>query len=384
MSPPDVVTSDTIRGALNALLRSAASLRPTRTPNPTVVALALDTEGTILSQGITEPPPGRHAEVVALESIPAGAQVDTLIVSLEPCRHTGRTPPCTRAIQQHAVRRVIVMHEDPDPRMAGESLVELQSRGVEVQIWPRDVLAQQAQAILQPYITAVTHQRPYVVGKWAQTIDGFVATHTGDSKWITGDRTRAWVHERRAESDAILTGAGTVVADNPKLSARLPGQTVSPPVILVDPYAEVDPTSLLFEQESLKLWLTPEAPANLPPRTEVRPDLLTTNRRVDWRRLWPVCLERGWQQLWLEAGPRLSTSLLEAGFIDLAYFCVAPTIMMGDRARQIFTGESPARLADAMRGSFRQVFQLGDDVILAFEPANRPNDAHETNAVSSP
>src|SRR5579872_4105066 len=183
-------------------------------PNPWVGALVVDDAGVVVAQGHTQAPGDAHAEVVALRRAGDLARGSTIVVTLEPCAHVGRTGPCAQAIFDAGVRRVVIGTEDPDPRVAGRGVALLRASGIEVEeALVRDQLA--------PYLWHRTTGRPYVVAKVAATLDGAVAMADGTSKWITSEPARRDAHRLRAESQAIVVGAGTVRADDPALTARL-------------------------------------------------------------------------------------------------------------------------------------------------------------------
>ena len=198
-------------------------------PNPMVGAVVTDARGAVCGEGHHEAFGGPHAEVHALRAAGGRARGGTLYVTLEPCRHFGKTPPCTRAILAAGVRRVVAAAADPNPLVNGQGFADLRAAGVEVVtgVGERDALQ-----LLAPFRKRVRTGMPWVVAKWAMTLDGKIATASGDSKWVSGPESRAEVHKLRGRVDAVVVGAGTVRADDPLLTARPPGPRVAARVVL--------------------------------------------------------------------------------------------------------------------------------------------------------
>lgn len=206
--------------AMQQALACAHSVEGRTSPRPPVGAVVVNHD-TIVGQGATAPPYGPHAEVVALTQAGAAARGSTLYVTLEPCCISVHTPPCTEAILAAHVRRVVVATHDPNPRVCQQGVRQLRAAGVEVTLLEEGAQAREAAEIVRPFATFIAQNRPYVTAKWAMTLDGKLASHTGDSRWISGPDARSWVHDLRDRVDAILIGSGTARADNPQLTVRL-------------------------------------------------------------------------------------------------------------------------------------------------------------------
>ncbi|MDG1366531.1 MAG: bifunctional diaminohydroxyphosphoribosylaminopyrimidine deaminase/5-amino-6-(5-phosphoribosylamino)uracil reductase RibD, partial [Acidimicrobiales bacterium] len=204
------------RGWMERAVANAARVRHSTSPNPWVGAVVVTADGTA-HDGATEPPGGRHAERVALDAAGSAASGATVYTTLEPCNHTGRTGPCAEALLEASVARVVVAMGDPDPHVAGTGIARLKSAGTDVTV---GVGADIAREQLAPYLHHRHTGRPFVVAKLAASLDGRTAAPDGSSKWITSAGARADAHRLRAESDAILVGAGTVRADDPSLTVR--------------------------------------------------------------------------------------------------------------------------------------------------------------------
>lgn len=303
----------------------AASVRATTAPNPWV--------GAVLStghEGATRPPGGPHAEVVALQAAGEAARGATLYVTLEPCAHHGRTSPCTEAIVAAGVARVVVGIEDPDPNVSGRGIVALRDAGVDVAV---GTCEDEVRDQLGPYLKHRRTGRPWVVLKLAATLDGRTAAPDGSSKWITGEAARADAHRLRAESDAVLVGAGTVRADDPELTVRLPG------------YEGPEPLRVVLG--------TAPADAKVQPALEVTGDLGDILDDLG---------RRGVVQLLVEGGAAVAHAFHAAGLVDRYVVYLAPAFFGGDDARGLFAGPGAPTIDDVSRGRIVSVERLGEDL----------------------
>lgn len=302
-------------------------------PNPWVGAVVVADDGTSFEGG-TQRPGGPHAERVALAAAGARARGATLYTTLEPCGHTGRTGPCTEAIVAAGVARVVVALEDPDPLVAGTGLAQLERAGIEVIVGPG---AARAERQLEPYLHHRRTGRPFVVLKLAASMDGRTAAADGTSKWITGPEARADAHRLRAESDAILVGAGTVRADDPRLTVRgLLAADGRPP------------------REPLRVVLgSAPAEAAVHPCLELDGDLMAVLEELGRRDV---------VQLMVEGGATVAAAFVRAGLVDRCVIYLAPMVMGGDDGTPMFAGPGAATLADALRGSIVAVDRLGPDL----------------------
>lgn len=317
---------------MDRALELAASVRLTTSPNPWVGAVVLPGG----FEGATRPPGGDHAEVVALRAAGPAARGSTLVCTLEPCSHTGRTPPCTDAIVAAGVSRVVVAVEDPDPRVAGRGLARLRAAGVEVETGLR---AAEARAQLAPYLKHRTTGRPWVVLKLAATLDGRTAAPDGSSRWITGEEARADAHRLRAESDAVLVGAGTVRADDPRLTAR-------------DVEAPRQPLRVVL--------------GHAPDDARAHPALQLSG---DLGGVLDELGRRGVVQVLVEGGPTVAGQFHRAGLVDRYVFYLAPALMGGEDGRPVLAGAGAPTMDTAFRGRITAVTCLGPDVRVDLEPA---------------
>lgn len=321
--------------AMVLALATAAEVRTRTSPNPWVGAVVLAPDGTVLATGGTEPPGGRHAEIVALDAAGDAARGATLVCTLEPCSHHGRTAPCTDAVIAAGVARVVVGVSDPDPLVAGAGIDALRRAGVVVDT---GVSAGEVEDQLAAYLHHRRTGRPYVLCKLAATIDGGTAAPDGTSQWITGDCARRDAHRLRAESDAIVVGAGTVRIDDPSLTVR---------------HVEGD--------DPLRVVL-----GTAPPDARVHPCL-------EWTGTVPDLLDelgrRGVVQVMVEGGARVIGSFHEAGLVDRYVVYVAPALFAGADAAPVIAGTTAPTIDDLWRGRFDRIERVGDDVRLEIVPA---------------
>jgi diaminohydroxyphosphoribosylaminopyrimidine deaminase / 5-amino-6-(5-phosphoribosylamino)uracil reductase len=319
------------RRYLERALELAERGRGTTRPNPVVGAVVVK-DGEVVGEGWHERPGGPHAEIVALEAAGERARGATLYVTLEPCAHHGRTPPCTEAVVEAGIARVVAAAPDPDPRTNGRGLDRLREAGVAVEAADEDV-AVRARRQNEAFRTAVALGRPFVTYKAAATLDGRVAASSGEARWISGEESRRLVHELRAASDAVAVGMGTVRADNPRLTAR-------------DVGAQRQPRRLAFGQ------------GPLPEGSEL--ELVDGPVEEELRRL----AVEGIQSLLLEGGPTLAGAFLRADLIDKLVLFLAPTLAGGDDAPPLFAGPAASTLADLVPLRGLEVRRAGDDVVV--------------------
>jgi len=309
-------------------LAVAATARTVSPPNPWVGCVVVPTDGGPPAVGSTRAPGGPHAEVVALGAAGGRARGATVYVTLEPCAHHGRTPPCVDALLAAGVARVVVAVEDPDPRVSGAGIAALRAGGVEVDV---GVGALEAARLLAPYLTHRRTGRPWVVLKLAATLDGRTAAPDGSSRWITGEQARADAHVLRAESGAVAVGAATVRADDPALTVRhVPGP---------------DPMRVVL--------------GTIPPGARVSPAI---EHHGDLPDLLDRLGRRGVLQLLVEGGPKVAWAFHHGGLVDQYVVYLAPALLGGSDGRGLFDGPGAASMAEVWRGRLDAVRRLGDDV----------------------
>ncbi|MCU1425405.1 MAG: ribD [Microbacteriaceae bacterium] len=322
---------------------SLAGHGPVTGGNPQVGCVLLDERGTIVAEGWHRGAGTPHAEVDALSKLPAGTGGLTAVVTLEPCSHTGRTGPCTAALVEAGVTRVVFAVSDPGPDSAGGA-ERLRAAGVEV---VGGVHADAVTDFLLPWLTAVRTGRPWVTLKWASSLDGRSAAADGSSRWITGTAARQRVHEQRAASDAILVGTGTVLADDPSLTAR------------------GDAGELLRHQPFPVVIGERDVPSAA--RLRSHPAGLTETHSRNLPGILEELFGRGIRRAYVEAGPRLASAFVTAGLVDEYLVYLAPILLGGPRTALGDIGVDT--IADRRPLSITGIEVLGDDLLVTARPA---------------
>lgn len=330
-------------------------------PNPAVGAVVVKDQE-IVGEGFHAEAGAPHAEVLALEQAGEEARGATLYVTLEPCCHEGRTPPCCPTVIESGVTRVVVGWVDPDPRVRGAGNRALRAAGIQVDMASPDQQKQCAETN-RFFLSRVENGRPFVTFKYAMTLDGKLATHTGDSQWITGEAARRWVHTQRAIYDAVMVGIGTVLADDPQLTPREPpGRT--PIKIVVDSSGRLKPEHRIFEDASAGVWvLTTEAAA---PRFEglsVFTIICGDGEAVDLASGLKQCAELGLNSIFVEGGSALFGSLFEKKLFDQVAAFISPA-MIGGGGPSPVGGTGFEKMSHALQLKDVHWSQLGTDILL--------------------
>ena len=353
-------------------LHLARQAKGRTSPNPAVGAV-LVRDGRIIGEGATQPGGRPHAETVALAAAGHLARGATLYVTLEPCSHYGRTPPCAPAVVAAGVTEVHVATLDPNPLVAGQGAAHIQNAGIPVYVGEA---ATEARALNEDFARWITTGRPHVMAKFAASLDGRIATRTGDSRWITGTEARAEVHRLRDSLDAILAGVGTVLADDPQLTTRLdaPVRPVTHPWrIVVDSAARTPPEARVCDPAlpgHTTVAVTERAPAAQRAALEARGvELLMlpsdAGGRVDLGALLDELGRRGVTSLLAEGGATLLGSLFDAELVDRVLAFVAPVVIGGRDAPAAVGGRGPAALSGAVRLLDPQARRLGVDTLFS-------------------
>ncbi len=358
-------------------LRLAAKGLGRTSPNPMVGALVVS-KGAIIGQGYHRRAGGPHAEVLALRQAGSRARGATLYVTLEPCSHTcKRTPPCTPLIIQSGLRRVVVAMTDPNPRVRGRGISRLRRSGILVEVGCGRV---EAEALNQYYCHWMRTGRPFVILKAAMTLDGKIATATGESKWITGEEARRHVHALRRQVDAILVGVKTAVQDDPSLTARLPGSSprlaVRQPLrVVVDNRLRLPLTArVLANLESAKTLVatTGLAPVKKRRRLEVRGAevwvLPERQGRVSLSHLLSRLGTRQITSLLIEGGSEVNASFLRASLVDHVMLYVSPRVLGGQDAKSLIGGRGPRHLAQATMLHDLRIQRINGDLLIEGTP----------------
>ena len=354
---------------LGRTLELAAQARGHTSPNPLVGAVVARGER-VLGEGFHTRAGEPHAEREALAACsedPAGA---TLYVSLEPCCHEGRTPPCTEAIIEAGIRRVVVASDDPTPKAAGRGLGILRDEGIAVEMVDGE-LGAAARRINQAFRKHARTGRPLVVFKSAMTLDGKVATRTGSSQWISGEASRARAHRWRAESDAVAVGIHTATADDPLLTARVEGVGRQPRRVVFDSEASLPLDSQLVRSAGETPVVVVCSRASKRTATEALEaagvEVITASGGNEAARVGDALDQlgaAGVQSLLLEGGPHLAGVFLEAGEIDEVRMFIAPLLVGGRDAKAAVSGQGVETIDDAIRTRDTQVERIDDDVLI--------------------
>ncbi|MBL8850826.1 MAG: bifunctional diaminohydroxyphosphoribosylaminopyrimidine deaminase/5-amino-6-(5-phosphoribosylamino)uracil reductase RibD [Planctomycetaceae bacterium] len=335
-------------------------------PNPCVGAVVVDDRLQLISEGAHTKFGGPHAEVVALNAAGERARGATLYVTLEPCAHVGQTPACAPRVIASGIRKVVVCTPDPAPHTAGRGLQLLREAGIEIET---ELLAEEGRRLIAPFTKLMTRGLPWVHAKWAMTLDGKLATRTGDSKWISSEESRRIVHELRGRMDAIIVGIGTALADDPLLTARPPGPR-TPVRIVVDSEARLPLGSQLVRtahEASVIVAVSHRASvercAQLA-RAGVEVLRLDDGHHVPLHMLLSELGQRRMTNVLVEGGSRLLGSCLDGQLIDEVHAFIAPTLAGSIDAFSPIGGEGIAHMPDALRLVNVNVQHPGGDVYV--------------------
>ena len=343
-------------------------------PNPMVGAVIVK-GGKVIGEGWHERCGEWHAERNAFKNCKVSAEGATMYVTLEPCCHYGKTPPCTEAIIEHGIARVVVGMEDPNPLVAGKGIALLREAGIEVVCGVEEEALREQNRVFLKYIST---KLPWVAMKTAMTLDGKIATRTGDSKWITGAEARAYVHELRHRFMAIVVGIGTAVADDPLLNCRIEGRGVRQPIrVVVDSNARLSLDSQLVKTAGE--YRTIVAHTRFAPEESVKAlreagvEMLLCKEKeglVDVRNLLELLGQSGIDSILLEGGGSLNYTFLAEGLADELYAFIAPKIVGGMNAKTPVEGAGMEKMADAINLELENVLNVGHDVLLKLKVKN--------------
>ncbi len=350
-------------------------------PNPMVGAVLVK-DGEVLGTGYHEQAGLPHAEIIALQDAGERARGATLYVNLEPCSHQGRTPPCVDAIIGAGIRKVVLAAADPNPLVSGQGIGKLQEAGIIVK---KGILEEKALRLNEVFIKYITTRRPFVVVKAAMTLDGKIATRQGESQWISGEKSREFVHKLRSISDGIMVGINTVLYDNPRLTVRLDGteQTVQPWRIIVDSQGRLPLEARVSRGPDGSRTLLATTQAIPPGKMEALSAqgvevvaLPDRQGRVDLDELMLELGKREISALLVEGGGALNYSLLEGSLIDKIYLFIAPLLLGGEKAPSPFAGEGVESLTESWVVENMELKQLDNDLLVIGYPARRNADVH--------
>jgi diaminohydroxyphosphoribosylaminopyrimidine deaminase / 5-amino-6-(5-phosphoribosylamino)uracil reductase len=336
-------------------------------PNP-MVGCTIVQDGETVGEGFHQRFGGPHAEVEALQVAGHRAREATAYVTLEPCCHHGKTPPCTQALIRAGVARVVVAQRDPFPQVSGQGIAELQQAGIAVEV---GLLAREARQLNAPYLKLVGSGRPWIIAKWAMTLDGKLATHTGDSRWISCKTSRHLVHQLRGRVDGILVARGTAAADDPLLTARPAGPRVATRIVL-DSRASLAPESQLVRTARdvpVMVVVSRESPAEkLQQLTAAGCEVVVCSGGTHADRLDELLVELGRRRmtnLLVEGGSQLFGSLLDAGQLDEVHVFIAPKLIGGQHSPGAIAGAGVDLMQKAIALTSPRVEPCGSDVYVS-------------------
>jgi diaminohydroxyphosphoribosylaminopyrimidine deaminase/5-amino-6-(5-phosphoribosylamino)uracil reductase len=367
---------------MTATIRLARKGRGMVSPNPLVGAVIVK-GNKIVGSGYHHFYGGPHAEVYALKNARARARGADLYINLEPCCHHGKTPPCTDVLIKSGIRRVFIGITDPNPLVSGRGIRKLRKAGIEVET---GILQKECRLLNEAFIKYITQKIPFAVLKLAATLDGKIATSTGDSRWISCDDARRLVHRLRSEADAVLVGSGTVLADDPQLTVRHHSGALrkNPVRIIVDSRLRTPLSSqVLRTAHEIKTIIatTKQAPkSKIAKIKQCGAEVVVVssrNNRVDLKRLMRHLAAQGIAHVLIEGGSELSAAALHDGIVDKVLFFYAPKIIGGAHARSMVGGKGVPRISDAISLADVHYKKIGKDILVEGYIDNRRDNCKE-------
>jgi diaminohydroxyphosphoribosylaminopyrimidine deaminase/5-amino-6-(5-phosphoribosylamino)uracil reductase len=355
------------RAFMERALELAARGRGATSPNPMVGAVIVK-QGRVIAEGWHRQVGGAHAEIEAIQSAQEPLEGATLYVTLEPCCHFGKTPPCSQEIIKHKFKRVVVAARDPNPLVAGKGIKELRAAKIRVEV---GLCEQAARRLNEFFFTYHEKKRPFIISKWAMTLDGKIATETGHSRWITNEISRAYAHELRAQVDAVMVGVGTVLMDNPLLTVRLEGYSGRQPLrIIVDGNLRIPSRAKCLTKASPGSVIICTSSAS---SREKRVELQNAGHRVlvfpgrgllDFHQVMSEFYKLGIQSILCEGGSSLTGALFDAQLVDKVVAFVAPKIVGGKNAKIPIAGWGVLHMDRALALSDVTIRSFGTDVCI--------------------
>jgi diaminohydroxyphosphoribosylaminopyrimidine deaminase / 5-amino-6-(5-phosphoribosylamino)uracil reductase len=364
---------------MTSALNLAEKGRGFTSPNPMVGAVVVK-DHRIIGRGFHEAAGKPHAEVNAIDSAKEDPKDAVLYVTLEPCNHMGRTPPCTQKIISAGIKRVVTAMEDPNPHVVGGGNKYLRQMGVEVVV---GVCEQEAKKQNEVFVKFVKTKRPFVILKWASTLDGRIASRTGDAKWISNALSREKVHEIRHGVDAIMVGIGTVAADNPKLTTRLPGfingkkKGRNPLRIILDSTLSIPEDANVLGADAKTFMITGDlsvSPEKLLKKKRLAEkgvrvlEAPVTQSGIDLSALLGQLGDMGITSLLIEGGSRVIASALSKRIVDQVILFYGPKILCGNDGIPVTSGKGPEKISAAVRLKDISTQHFGDDLMIKGYP----------------
>jgi diaminohydroxyphosphoribosylaminopyrimidine deaminase / 5-amino-6-(5-phosphoribosylamino)uracil reductase len=353
----------------------AASAKGRTNPNPIVGAILVK-DGVIVGSGLHRKAGEPHAEVHAFRMAGEHAEGATLYVTLEPCSHFGKTPPCANLVKESKVARVVVAMQDPNPQVAGRGIGLLREAGIVVEV---GVLEKEARMLNERFVHNMVKRTPFVISKVAMTLDGKIAAYNGHSKWITGEESRHNVHLLRNEVDAILVGIGTVLADDPMLTTRLESGGKNPIRVVLDSDLKTPLEAKIIDTSEAKTWIVAKEGVNQEKAKVLEEkgieiiNVPQTESGLDLSVLLNNLYEKGITDLLVEGGSEINGSFLRAGLINKFSIYVAPKILGGRDSLTPFTGDNAESMDEALEVIIHSVENVGEDILITAYPKSKDN-----------
>lgn len=353
---------------MHRALELAIVARGRTRPNPVVGAVIVN-GGEIVGQGYHKQAGTPHAEVHALQQAGLRANGATLYVTLEPCNHYGKTPPCTKAIIEAGIKKVVVATLDPNPRVCGQGMKALTEAGIETTI---GIMEAEAQKINEAFFTKIIKGRPFVSLKVAMTLDGKIATYSGNSRWITGEKSRHYVHELRNIYDVIMVGIGTVLMDDPLLNTRLGGVDSRDPIrAIVDSNLQIPLASQIVKsakEQPTMVFCSKQADKQSEAQLIIQGIEVIRVKgeadKLDIEEIVSIIGHKGYNSILLEGGAGLNTAMLEQRLIDKLYWFIAPKIIGGSQAPGPIGGPGVSIMDDAIKLDSISINRFGQDIMI--------------------
>lgn len=347
---------EALKVAKNALGRTS--------PNPLVGAVIVK-DGRIIAEGWHRKAGTPHAEIHALNMAGELAKNSTMYVTLEPCSHYGRTPPCANKIVEAGIKKVVIAMKDPNPLVAGRGIEILKSAGIEVEV---GILEDDARRLNEVFLKYITEKMPFVTAKFACTLDGKISTFTGESQWISCEESRKFVHNLRDVNDGILAGIGTILADNPSLTARIENGK-NPVRIVADSLAQTPLTSKILNDDAAKTIIAVSSAAPVEKVDALKncgaEIIICGENQIDLKILMRELASREITSILLEGGGTLNFSMFRAGLIDKVFAFVAPKIIGGKNSLTPVEGAGFAKLSDAVQLENLTAEKIGTDILIS-------------------
>ncbi|WP_338471954.1 bifunctional diaminohydroxyphosphoribosylaminopyrimidine deaminase/5-amino-6-(5-phosphoribosylamino)uracil reductase RibD [Niallia sp. XMNu-256] len=351
----------------------AATAKGKTNPNPLVGAVIVK-DGMVVGSGLHRKAGEPHAEVHAFRMAGEHAKGATLYVTLEPCSHFGKTPPCALLVKESGVKRVVIAMKDPNPLVAGRGIKILEDAGIEVEV---GLLEEEAKKVNERFIHNMVHGTPFIISKIAMTLDGKIAAHTGHSKWVTGEESRRKVHYLRNEVDGILVGIGTVLADNPMLTTRLPQGGKNPVRIILDSKLQTPIDAKITDCSEAETWIfakegSEQEKARMLQEKGVQVLFVPeVEMGLDIHHILKVLFSKGITDVLVEGGSEVNGSFLRAGLINKFLMYVAPKILGGRHSLTPYTGVDVDSMDEAIAVDWDTIEQIGEDLLITAYPKRK-------------